>query len=102
MLLDVLHLFAKLVDDRFKRQTKARDIDGVRLRAQRIGFAIEFLSKKIELAADGPRFAQNFARGSNVGRQPRQLLFNIGARRNQDRFLMQAVFVQSLIGIHQA
>ena len=66
MLLDVLHLFAELVDDRFELQAEPRDVDGVGLRTEGVGLAVELLSKEVELASDRTRFIQNVARCPNM------------------------------------
>ena len=66
MLLDVLHLFAELVDHRFELQAEPRDVDGVGLRTEGVGLAVKLLSKEVELASDRTRFIQNVARCPNM------------------------------------
>ena len=101
ILFDVLNLFAKLIDDRLELQAKPRDVDGVRLRAQCVGLAVEFLGEKIELPSDGSAFDQNIASGRDVSRQALQFLFDVGAGRDQHGFLVKAVVVQRGRRIHE-
>ena len=48
----VLHLLAELLDHGLQLQPDIGQLDVVRLRAQRIGFAVELLRQEVELAAD--------------------------------------------------
>lgn len=102
MLLDVLHLFAELVDHRFELQAEPCDINGIRLRTKGVGLAVELLSQEVELASDGARFVQDVTRRPNVGGEPLQLFFDIGASCEQHRFLVQPVSVQGHRRIEQS
>src|SRR5690606_29785630 len=68
--LNVLHLLSHLVDDRLERETDAGDLDVVRLRAQRVGLAVELLRQKVELATDGPLLVQQIAGSGDVRLEP--------------------------------
>src|SRR5207253_1562895 len=87
--LQILNLFAKLVDHRLQLQPDRGHRGGVRLGAQGIRFAIEFLRQKIELAADGAAAAEQHARGSDMRLQPVDLLVDVGLGGEEGRFLMQ-------------
>src|SRR6185369_9164646 len=50
--LDILDLLAQLLDRRFELNAEIGQGEIGALRAQRIGFAVEFLAEEIELAAD--------------------------------------------------
>ena len=54
--LNVLHLLAELIDNALKTKARARNIDGIGLRAKGVGFPVEFLREKIEFAPDGTCF----------------------------------------------
>ena len=54
-LLQILNLLAELVDHGLQLQPDGRDRRGIRLGAERIRFAVEFLRQEIELAADRRR-----------------------------------------------
>ena len=70
---------------------RQRDVGG--FRAQRVGFAVEFLRQEIELAADRRRRNASSARAScTCACQPVELFAHIGLRREQRHFLRQTVF----------
>ena len=60
-------------------------------RAQRVGFAVEFLRQEIELAAHRIAGRQQRTRLLHMGGQPVELLAHIGAQREQRDLLRQPV-----------
>ena len=62
-----------------------------RFRAQRIGFAVEFLGQEIELAPDRVARAISARASCTWARQPVELFAHIGLRGQQRRFLRQPV-----------
>src|ERR1700712_5843775 len=62
-LLDVLNLLAELLHDGLQVESDPRQADVVRLRAQGIGLAPEFLGQEIEAPANGAPGRDQLARG---------------------------------------
>src|SRR6185437_11528446 len=90
--LHVLRLLAELVDGGFEREARARELYVGGFRAQRVGFAVEFLRQKIELAANRIARFQQCARFVHMRPQPVQFLAHVGAGGQQRHLLCQAVF----------
>ena len=66
-----------------------------RFRAQRVGFAIEFLREEIELAADRFVRGEQRARLLRMGGEAVQFLTDIGAGGEHRHFLRQPLFRDS-------
>ena len=98
---DVLHLLAQLVDNGLQLEAIAGDVGIVGLRAQRVGFAVELLRQELELAPDRLLRGDQLARGSDVRAEPLHLLLDVGPRREQGGFLMQAAGVEGRRGVDQ-
>src|SRR5580704_8912916 len=97
--LDILNLFAQLLDLAAQIEADRSQGDVVRLGAERIGLARQFLREKIEPPADWPAGAHQFARRRHMGRQPIELLANIGLGGQKHRLLMKAVLVEAAAGL---
>ena len=66
-LLHVLSLFSNLIDSRLRGQADFRQRVGCRFRAQGIRFPIEFLTEKVESAANGLRRHQQLSHRFTMG-----------------------------------
>ena len=97
----VLHLLAELLDHGLQFQTDVGQLDVVRLRAQRIGFAVELLRQEVELAPDRAAGIDQPARLRHMGDEPVELLADVGLGGDQDRLLMQAVGIEAGRGLEQ-
>jgi hypothetical protein len=87
---DILDLLPHTLDGAFEIDADTRQLDVGRLRAERIGLAIELLAEEIELAAHrivGPRLGEQLARLGDVGRETVELLTDIGLADQQGDFL---------------
>src|SRR3977135_1616333 len=70
----ILHLLAELLDHGLELKPNVRQLDIVRLRAQRIALAIELLRQEIELAPDRPTGLDEMARLRDVRDEAIELL----------------------------
>src|SRR5436190_18092470 len=86
-LFNVLHLLAKLVDDGLELEPDCGQRAVGRLRAQSVGFAVEFLGKKIELPPDRLGGGKKLPRRLDMSEEAIDLLLDIGARRQEHGFL---------------
>ena len=100
-LLQILDLFAKLVDHRLEFQPDGCDGGGVRLRTQRIRFAVEFLRQKIELAADGAAICQQRPARRHMRLQPVDLFADIGLGGQKRRFHVQPAGIEIGRRVHE-
>src|SRR5262245_12734526 len=94
--LQILDLFAELLDDVLHLEPGIGELDVVRLGAAGIDLAVEFLRQEIEAAADRPALAEDVARLGDVGGDAVELLADIGLGRDQQRFLGQAVLIEAI------
>ena len=82
-LLNILDLFPHLLDEdlQLHRHLGHGDVD--RLRAQRIGFPVQFLHQEIQSLSDRAAFFENALEFRDVRREPAQLLIDIDLVREQ-------------------
>src|SRR4051812_37323586 len=85
----VLHLLAELLDDGFELKPDIGEFDVVRLGAQGIRFAVEFLGQEIEPAADRAAVSHELPSLRDMGGEPVEFFANVGLAGEQDGFLMQ-------------
>src|SRR5215213_4606364 len=91
---DILDLLPQALDGALQIDADARQLDVGRLRAERVGLAIELLAEEIELAADRivrPCIGQQGPGLRDVGRQPVELLADVGLADQQRHFLGEAL-----------
>src|SRR5437763_16509334 len=69
--------------------------DIIRLGADRIGLAIEFLGKKVETTTDRAAFRYEFTRLGDVGLKPVELFADVSPARDQNCFLVQPIRVET-------
>jgi hypothetical protein len=93
--LQVLHLLAELLDHALELEAGIGQLDVVRLRADRVGFAIELLGEEVEPASDRAAVADQPLRLRDVRRQPVDLLADVGLAGDQDRLLVQPVGIET-------
>ena len=93
-LFNVLHLLPHAVYNRLKRQPFSCNIGSARLGANRIGFPVELLGQKVELPPYRLRAAKQLTRCSDMSFEPCQFLLDISFRRQENRFLMEALLIE--------
>ena len=84
-LLHVLNLFAHLIDDHFQVKPHPGQFRSAGFRAERVGFAHEFLHQKVEFSPDLTGFGQQRPGGGDMGLQPVKLLGHISLYRLKSR-----------------
>src|SRR5512139_2981109 len=101
---DILDLLPQALDGALQIDADARQLDVGRLRAKRVGLAIELLAEEIELAADRivrPRIGQQGLGLRDVGSQPVELLAYVGLADQQGDFLREALLGQRRCALQQ-
>src|SRR5438105_15876100 len=94
---DILDLLPHPLDSTLEIDADARQLDVGRLRAERIGLAIELLAEEIELAADRivrPAVLERAAGLGDVRGQPVELLAHVGLADQQRDFLGETLLRQ--------
>src|SRR5262245_65238774 len=76
--LQILDLFAELLDDVLHLEPRIGELDVVRLGAAGVDLAVEFLRKEIEPPADRPALAEHFARLRDVRGDTVELFPDVG------------------------
>ena len=89
------------LDRRLEIEADPRQGEIGRFRAQRVGFAVEFLAQEIEPPADRPAFGQQVPRGRHMPDQPVGLLAHVGARGEIGDLLRQPVLGDRRDGVEQ-
>src|SRR6266567_8258182 len=97
----ILHLLAELLDHGLELKPDVRQLDIVRLRAQRIALAVELLRQEIELAPDWPAGLEQMARLRDVRDKAIEFLADIRLGGHQQRLLMQTVGIEAVRAIEQ-
>src|SRR5215475_6102448 len=95
--LQVLHLLAKLLDHAFELEPDIGQVDIIRFCGERIRFAVQFLRQKIKLTTYCSASGEKLLCLRYMGGEPVKLLADIGLGGEQDRLLVQAVGVETLI-----
>src|ERR1700730_56683 len=93
-LLDILDLFAELLDLDAQFEAEPRQARVVRLSAQRIGLARKFLGKEVEPAAGRAALRQKFAGRGGVRGKTVQFFPDIGLGRQHQSLLVQTILVE--------
>src|ERR1700730_1440754 len=93
-LLDILDLFAELLDLDAQFEADPRQARVVRLGAKRIGLARKFLGKEVEPAAGRAAPRQNPAGRGGVRGKTVQFFPDIGLGRQHESLLMQTILVE--------
>src|SRR5215813_3292919 len=99
--LQILDLFAELLDDILHLEPGIGELDVVRFRAAGIDLAIELLRQEIKPPADRSALAENVARLRDVGSDAVELFADIRFGRDQQRFLGQPVLVEAIGRLEQ-
>src|SRR5690242_20070062 len=76
--LQILDLFAELLDDVLHLEPGVGELDVVRFGAAGVDLAIEFLRQEVEPAPDRPALAEHVARLRDVGGDAVELFADIG------------------------
>ena len=76
-------------------KSDCRHRNGIRLRAERIGFAVEFLCEEVELPTDRPALAEQFAGGIHMGMKAVDFLCDVGLGRQNRGLSVQAVGIKA-------
>src|SRR5262249_14195754 len=97
----VLHPLAELPDHELELQPAVAQLHVLRLGAQRVRFAFEFVRKEVESTADGSAIGDQPLDLRDVGREPVELLADIGFAGDQDRLLMQPIGIEAVGRIEQ-
>src|SRR3954447_19203346 len=100
-LLHVLDLLAELLHGRLEIEADPRHGHVPGLGAERIGLPAELLRQEVEAPPNRPAGAQKVARRGDVGAQAVDLLADVGARREQDRLLMEPRRIERPAGVEQ-
>src|SRR3954462_9964984 len=82
-LLDVLDLFAHLLDQQLQVQRHASDFDVDGFRAERIRFPVKFLHHEVQSLADSAAALENPFDLAEVRRKTRELLIDVDAVRKK-------------------
>ena len=88
--LEVLNLFAHLLNQNLQFNRRTRHFDRSGFRSQRVGFTIEFLHEEVEAAAHCAARRQHAAHFSYVRGKPLDFLVDIHFQRVQRHFLPNA------------
>src|SRR5262245_51841384 len=99
--LQILYLFAELLDDVLHLEPGIGELDIVRLGAAGIDLAVEFLGEEIEPPPDRSALAENVARLRDMGCDAVKLLADVGLGCDQQRFLGQAVLIEAIGRLQQ-
>src|SRR5262249_8631114 len=89
--LQVLYLFAELLDHAFELETYIGQLHIIGLRSQCIRFAMKLLREKIQLATYRAAAGEKLFGLFDMRRKPVELLADVGFCREQDCLLMQAI-----------
>src|SRR5262245_31193612 len=101
---DILYLLPHPLDGALEIDADTRQVDVGRLRAERIGLAIELLAEKIEFAPDGivgPGILEQVARLGDVRRQPVEFLAYIGFADQQGDLLGETLLRERRSALQQ-
>src|SRR5512139_3596913 len=101
---DILDLLPQALDGALQIDADARQLDVGRLRAQRVGLAVELLAEEIELAPHRivrPCLGEQGARLGDVGGQPVELFADVGLADQQGHFLGEALLRKWRRALHQ-
>src|SRR5664279_441947 len=90
-LLDVLHLFAQLLDRHLHVDRDRRHLERWRFRAERVGLAQQLLDDELEALADLAALVEQARDLVEVGAQARKLLGDVDADRIGRRFVERAL-----------
>src|SRR6202023_1532392 len=93
-LLDILDLFAELLDLDAQFEAEPRQARVVRLGAKHIGLARKFLGKEVEPAAGRAALRQEFAGRAGVRGKTVQFFPDIGLGRQHESLLVQTILVE--------
>src|SRR5580700_9231976 len=93
-LLDILDLFAELLDLDAQFEAEPRQARVVRLGAKRIGLTRKFLGKEVEPAAGRAALRQEFAGRGGVRGKTVQFFPDIGLGRQHESLLVQTILVE--------
>ena len=87
-ILDILHLLAHLFDQHVHIHRVLRGHAILRLRAQRVGFAVQLLHQKVEPPADRFVALEHVQNLGDMGIEPIQFFVNIEFLRQDHEFLL--------------
>src|SRR5262249_22043326 len=94
--LQVLYLFAELLDNAFELETYIGQLRIISFRGQCIRFAMKLLCEKIEFAADRAADDEKPFRLLDMRRKPVEFLADVCFCRKQNGLLVQAVGIKPL------
>src|SRR4051812_45198207 len=90
-LLNVLHLFAHLLDEDLELDRDARDLVRHGFRSERVRLAVQLLAEEVQALAACAALVEHAAEFRDVRDEARELLVHVDARRVKDDLLVDAL-----------